>query len=776
MILSWKNYILSHQHRTEYDKSANVIQEIIDPKLSADANFKLLSDHPWLVCLTRSFIGRDIQASFYHNIKKASLLSSDYENFALMGFGPRACAMRVDPKEMFKSSTIRKVPSFNQIVLCESVEDFLALKPTQTMDEGRLEAHAVIPPILLEAFLVNDSVKAEDVLLSFVRKVKELKGKSDTASVSCSSEVNSIPETNENSLSDLADEIIANMRVPTENTGCFTRSKSRKPKADTDREGYGEIGDSSNESRQSIEKESRKKNEGECDIPSFDSENKFYESRFGRIFQFLWGVIHEDKLVKATRMTPCSKHSTLQWLDHLHDSCIQTMSNLPPPPQFPTIPTPSLPDSTGFQNAAIAFTKFSDVMERKMEADIQAREQKEKEKDEKSFDNLSDVQKKILTLITVKETDTDKDLDNLHPTEATLNLLKHSISIKAQAQLQHEFSKYKHICDISLAMCTHIKNGIIASHPSVSDINGISPFFLPDQSEDDRIGYELALRLEEQMSHGKISDADLKIITKCKIQFPNNFGEYIHYIKNFHRLILILSGEKSLLTQSMMTVLNHAIENERDYKDLEKDYWHFYASILEFIHKRCQHYIHSAGLGVVSKLKRHKLNFSEFLENIEDGDYIPSIPKWLKTKKRASSQTNTPGTSSGARSNNNQKQNTSGSENNSSNRPRKKAKGPTIDNPNLVPELKIPADLPYRQVFHPSNRRGIEEVNHSDGTIKCNNWWFRGWCTENCTLKESHSKTLSNEEVKKCKEYLQKLITRHKDWAQSRQTQNNQGQ
>lgn len=253
------------------------------------------------------------------------------------------------------------------------------------------------------------------------------------------------------------------------------------------------------------------------------------------------------------------------------------------------------------------------------------------------------------------------------------------------------------------------------------------------------------------------------MITKCKIHFPKNFGEYEHFIQNFIRMAIIIAGEDSIFAKKLQTLHLHAKENERCYRELELEHYFLYASILEHVHRRSQHFIHSAGAGLVSKLRIKKLNFDAILEEIEDGDYVPSKPKWLKDnsnsnnssqkqKKRGASNSE-PGTEAGS--------------------PRVKKK--SIDNPSFDTDLKIPDGSQYRHIFHPNIRRGIDEVKHDDGSTRCNNWFFRGWCTETCAFKDSHKKCLSTGEKDRCKDYLQKLVDKNKKWMEGRNRNQNQG-
>jgi len=200
------------------------------------------------------------------------------------------------------------------------------------------------------------------------------------------------------------------------------------------------------------------------------------------------------------------------------------------------------------------------------------------------------------------------------------------------------------------------------------------------------------------------------MITKCKIHFPKNFGEYEHFIQNFMRMGIIVEGERSIFVTKLQELHRHAREHERCYRELEQEHYFLYTSILEHVHRRCQHYIHSAREGVISKLKVKKLSFDAILEEIEDGDYVPTKPKWLKNKSSNNEGLNTKSS---------KKRNSSGGEEVDSPKPKKKS----IDNPLFDPELKCPAGLQYRQVFHPHNRKGIAEVKHDDGSTRCNNWF-----------------------------------------------------
>ena len=137
-------------------------------------------------------------------------------------------------------------------------------------------------------------------------------------------------------------------------------------------------------------------------------------------------------------------------------------------------------------------------MEQKLEVDIKLKEEKALQKKEKHYENLSEVQKNTVILITTQHGQTDADVKNMKPSKSMMTILNQSIGPKVHAQLQYEFNKLGYMCDVGLAMCTSLKNGAIASQPDITDINGVSSCFVPDSAENEKISPELMMRLEEQ--------------------------------------------------------------------------------------------------------------------------------------------------------------------------------------------------------------------------------------------------------------------------------------
>ena len=765
MMLSWKKFLLSHPDNDEYNKIADEIQLLIDTNNKAENNFRTITEHPSLILLSKSCSGKEVQASFNHSIKKTKLIGGENEYLALLGFGPRACPMKIDIKEIFSVSKEKKSPSFEQIMSCRNEDDVKNLKPVADMKSTDLEAQALIPPFLLKVLLSLDDFDAVNVLLAFlkaIRKQRWLLSSSDSEDdTSVSKEPNQDPQDNvSESFENIEETEFESFREGQKPPARPTLTRAVTNAQLTNDNQTNQNPEIQVEAEQEIN--SIQANQDEDSI--FDTNDQFFSQRYYRIILFLWSIVHYDgRTIKATKISPCCRHSTLEWSEQVHSSCLnQGPSKLPPLPNLQIPNSGNPPVHGGETSATIAITKFAAVLQEKVAADSKKEAEREKSKESKSFESLSEVQQNIFILITAKGDESDIDVDKMEPTDSVKKILKHKISTKTQAQLQHDFRAAGNMCDISIAFCTNLKNGIIASHPTPKDINGLSPFFLPDQAEDERLGQDLALRLTEQLSLGKINESDLRAITKCRYHFPKNVGEYIHYVRNFHHMLVLLSGPESFISSSIGLVVDHVRENEKAYKDLERVHWFFYASVLFFLHKRCQMYIHSASLGKISQLKKKKLEFDLLLESIEDGDYQPTLPNWLKNKKRDLDR----------------EQNSNGHHNNrqgggGGGAPAKRQRIESIDNPNQVTCLKIPPDTPYRFLFHPNNRRNIEAPTHRDGTVMCNNWIHRGWCSPTCDKKASHGKTLSEEEIQLRKSYLEKLVTKFKEFRNRRNNRNN---
>jgi len=707
---TWKDYLLDHPSRQDYDDQAPSIQQLITPTETHINNFRCLSENKPIVCMSKSVLGDVIQLSFFHSMKKKAILSNDSTYFCLNGFGPRAYAVRLDPTELFKTSGRQhKVPSFDEIIACNSKQQLLDLTQNDTMVAEKLESHALLPPVIYELLLDLEDYKASNVLEIIINKIKQLR--TLNAPELEASDDSSYVSINNATIAELAKE-----DTPQED-------------AATDQEG-----------------------------DTFDDEDRTYERSFGRIIKFIWSVIHVSKSVGNTNMIPCSKPSTMAWLDKVHKDHLYQASMTP----STTSRSPSTfmsPEQQihEYQNMQTSIVNLSHTLNSHHAQELQNKREKERKKADKNFDNLSGVQQNTIKLITATANHTDEDVSEMQPTAMMKVLLEQSSSIKIQAQLQHEYSRRRFICALSSGMCTSIRQGILASQPAHTDINGLSPFCTPNENKEDKLDHATMLFMSEQMELGKVSSTDLKQITKLSITFPTDFSAYVHYVKNFHLLLELLAGPESIIAKAVKTMLVHAIDNERSYRDQAEDEWTFFPSMLDHIHRRTQMFIHSAGEGKVSLLRTKQIDFSPLMEDIEGHNYHHNTPKWLKTKKRPwkdstpvgnAGKSNSPGGSG------------NGNDNSPSNNDTKKKdkRGEKVTNNNMVECLKVPSHLKYGDIFHPEMRKGVEVVNHADGTERCNNWHHRGFCYSKCRFRNSHSKTLSADEIDKCKAFLQALL------------------
>jgi len=718
-ISNWKEYLLLHPDRHSYDTQASDIQSLINPNETPQNNFRLLSENKTLVCISKASMGNNIQLTFFNSIKKTAILCSESEFFALTGFTERASAVRLDPNDLFKMTT-RKIhfPSFEEIIKCNSLDDIKNLVPDQSMDSEKMDHHSILPPILYESLMDLENLKPETVLLQLITKIKNMKKPEEPCEPFP-------PDSDEDEYID-----ISNMEVPESEEG------------ETNKDENDEI----------------------LSAPiqqTFDDETRSFEKRFYRPLRFLWCLIHASDKISGVPTLTCNIPSTVAWLDKIHKEHLTDLQNpvTTPGSQQPRLTYPHLPDHQRNDNVASSLNKLATTLDFHYENELKAKAEKLKKKEEKQYDNLSEVQKTIIRFITAKPGHTDDDTDSLEPTQTMRTLLEQGSSIKVQAQLQHEFSRRRFICALSTGMCTSIKQGTLASQPSHTDINGLSPFCTPNENKDDKMDHSTLLYMSEQLELGKVCAADVKQITKLSITFPTEFSTYVHYLKNYQLLLELLTGAGSILSLSVQTMVEHALDNERTYRDHGEE-WTFFPSILDHVHRRTQMFIHSAGEGMVSKLRTKQIDFTFLMENIEGYTYHYHTPKWLKSRKRSIDEQGSSGSGSAPKSLHSEDKRSPNPPGNKNKREDKR--GEKIINRNVNEKLKVPSEFKYGDIFRPEQRRGLTAENHDDGTIKCNNWHHRGFCYGKCKLRASHEKKLSESEITCMQKYKDTLIEKWK--------------
>ena len=695
---SWNHYLSSHEDRDTYVKQADSIQALIDSRESPKNNFRLLSENKILNCLSRSCSSSILQLTFFHSTRRKTIMSSEMECYALMGYGDRAYAVKIEPDELFKQSTQKKrIPSFLEILACDSEQDLINLKPSSTMDTEKLESHVLLPPNIAELFFESEDMKALSVLSNLIALVKHIK------SLTAIQQDDSSQVESDDSFELVNEEVDVTLISDQQETV-------------------------------------QDQNE---DI------NNDLERKYGNILKFVWSVIHHDNSIKPVVALPCTKPSTMLWLEKIHKDFLKP-SNLAIIQQNMN---PSLNQNTvNFQNVATSLCRLSSTLENHHEREIKVKEEKLKKKEKQEYEKLSEVQKNTLLLLTVKQGQVESDFDTLEITDTMGTLLEQGTSIKVQTQLQHEFSKRKHICVLSPSMCTSIKQGTLASQPTYRDINGLTPFCTPNENKEDRLDQATLLCLNEQIEQGTLDVEDVKKITKLRITFPQDFNAFRHYLRNFGLLLSLLTGPESAISKSVKELVSHAEDNELTYKDHNADEWTFFASVLDHVHRRTQAFIHSAGHGKIGSLSFKQLDFTSMLDSIENGTYQYFTPKWLKTKRKSNQ----------SEFDFIQKKNLDKDKDSNFKKRKYSNRGEQVNNKNIHHDMKVPQDLKFGDLFHPRCREGVPTVNHDDGTVKCNNFWHRGFCFSKCRFKDSHNKSLNEDELEKSKNYVKALTEKWK--------------
>ena len=172
-------------------------------------------------------------------------------------------------------------------------------------------------------------------------------------------------------------------------------------------------------------------------------------------------------------MIPCTVPSTITWLDKVHLENIFQKSSSPQRNirNASFSPNRQLND---YQNMQTSIVNLSHTLKNHHAQELQNKKEKERKKADKIFDNLSEVQKTTIKMITIKPDQTDADINDLEATSTMRVLLEQGTSIKVQAQLQHEYSRRRYIFSLPSGMCTSIKQGILASHIPTSTASLLS--------------------------------------------------------------------------------------------------------------------------------------------------------------------------------------------------------------------------------------------------------------------------------------------------------------
>ena len=124
MIMKWSDYLKIHPSNQDYDTNAAALQSLISSSESPENSFRHLNENKTIICITKSAFDGHLQATFNHTMKKTSFMQKDPDYLALTGFGERATAVKLDPKEIFKHPKTKvAVPSFEDFLKCRTIDN-----------------------------------------------------------------------------------------------------------------------------------------------------------------------------------------------------------------------------------------------------------------------------------------------------------------------------------------------------------------------------------------------------------------------------------------------------------------------------------------------------------------------------------------------------------------------------------------------------------------------------------------------------------------------------
>jgi len=185
----------------------------------------------------------------------------------------------------------------------------------------------------------------------------------------------------------------------------------------------------------------------------FDNAERSYEKSYGKILKFLLGICNQNTAIKNHDDAVC--HIFHHFMAHaeniFHENSVVKNKSFQ---QNIFSPDRQMND---YQNMQTSIVNLPHTLNSHHAQELQNKKEKECKKADKNFDNLSEVQKTTIKMITSQHGQSDDDVKDLEPTSTMKTLLEQGTGIKVQAQLQHEYSHRIYICSPPPGMCTSIK-------------------------------------------------------------------------------------------------------------------------------------------------------------------------------------------------------------------------------------------------------------------------------------------------------------------------------
>ena len=301
----------------------------------------------------------EVQASFLHASEKESFQQEKPFSLALIGFGKRARAIRLNPELVFVRSTQKqKIPSFESFMSCISRDTVMSLEAEN--EKEKIDSFAILPPCLADEIYEDESMEALDVLWRFIQRIKALR----------------------------------------------SSSSKKQPSEDGDDEDDDDVGNKSPKA----EVEDDEENIVE-EVPSPSDE----KASFYKILVFLWAVLKDHKSVTGTPITICNKRFTKKWEEQQHLAHLKQEETPRPPLSNP----PS--GNKGFGELTGQLELNNNLTARKLETARDKED--EDGLGMKRFKKLSKVHQNILKMFTLTDFHSDEDIESLEPAPGMLEMI-----------------------------------------------------------------------------------------------------------------------------------------------------------------------------------------------------------------------------------------------------------------------------------------------------------------------------------------------------------------
>ena len=694
---SWADYLRNHPDATQYSDNAKSIAELQDHAVDPTETFLKVAESPTLVVISRDPIDNGVQSVFNLFTLGNKILKQTKKFGALMGFGKRAVPVRIDPKALFKySSSERPIPSFKELLMINTTEEVEKLTGTNNRsDKMRIPNHAILPPSLSEILLDTSELEAKDLIQVFAETIRRIIVQDSADQVGTDKETVQTENSEESSTSDTSSEL------PTE-------------KAD--------------------------------EADPFLMDLSAYEEAYYKILVFLWAMIHDQRVVPGSPLTPALDEASTQYTESIHKKNFREhkegkdldASN----DRF---------DTTGLQ---AVLSEFGSRIDRNTAVSASRKSEKDKDKEDSDWMKLTPLSRNVLEGMQAKyntnvEDDDEEDIIiPSGPNTEQRTIIQCSTGARVQQYLNHLLvTVYGCVVCVGMGMCTAIKNGLLMSQPTPYEPTNYSPHFTPPATGEG-LSSESQLRIEEQARNGKLTSEDMILITQQKIKSPTNYNELRHYIKNFHCLNKAIAGAESILEEQLGEVTTHVSNYETDYVFHFNEFPLFGAWFINKIHVGVQRYLHSCALGIPSKLDTTAIDFSDMIRSIQNRSIaFVRAPSYVKDQL--------PNRNKGKRR----------AEENEDEGPRtKKGKGNKnrdnkVTNDEQDAQAKLGHGMVFGEVFCREVRDGTNQPRMDDGTEMCNRFYGKGYCFQNC--RRSHNKKNSAEQTR-WKKFLQNVIARYK--------------